>query len=179
MYLWIAIDVNEQLRALRENAESYIKNHRLASPTLTLPFHISLKISFQVSDDILQEVIRDICVLCKSIEPFTIPVRGIEKTNTIIWLTMEENACLTAIHSQLDELLFKKYGISQHKFDKSFIFHTSILIMNNQEHIYAAFEAIKDIKIPNVLNAKKLVIGSSIDGQPGTYSVNEEIFFDF
>lgn len=47
--------------------------------------------------------------------------------------------------------------------------------MNNQEQLHAAFEVIKETNIPNVLNAQKIIIGSSKDGQPGTYSVNEEI----
>ena len=175
MYLWIAIDVNEQIRELRENAENYIKNHELTSPTLTLPFHISLKISFQISSDILKEVTYDIREFCKSLKPFTITVKSIEKTDTIIWLTMQDNAYLTAIHNRLDQLLLEKYGVIQHVFDKSFIFHTSILITNSKGHLNAAFEAIKDINIPNVLNAQKIIIGSSKEGQPGTYSVIEEI----
>ena len=175
MYLWIAIDVNEQIRELRENAENYIKNHELTSPTLTLPFHISLKISFQISSDILKEVTYDIREFCKSLKPFTITVKSIEKTDTIIWLTMQDSAYLTAIHNRLDQLLLEKYGVVQHEFDKSFIFHTSILITNSKGHLNAAFEAIKDINIPNVLNAQKIIIGSSKEGQPGTYNVIEEI----
>ena len=175
MYLWIAIDVNEQVRELRENTENYIKNHELTSPTLTLPFHISLKISFQISSDILKEVTYDIRELCKSLKPFTITVKSIEKTDTIIWLTMQDSAYLSAIHNSLDHLLLEKYGVVQHEFDKSFIFHTSILITNSKGHLNAAFEAIKDINIPNVLNAQKIIIGSSKEGQPGTYSVIEEI----
>ena len=46
MYIWVAIDVNEQVGELREKAENYVSTHGLSSPTLTLPFHISLKISF-------------------------------------------------------------------------------------------------------------------------------------
>ena len=175
MYLWIAIDVDKQVCKLRENAEGYLKEHELSSPTLTLPFHISLKISFQISSEILQEVIHDIREICKSLKPFTITVRSIEKTDSIIWLTVRDNAYLTDIHNRLDQLLLEKYGVVQHEFDKSFIFHTSILIVNSQEHLNAAFEAFKDINIPNVLNAQKIIIGSSKGGQPGTYSVIEEI----
>ena len=175
MFLWIAIDVDEQVIELRENAENYIINHGLTSPTLTLPFHISLKISFQVSSDISQDVISDIRDFCRSLKPFTIAVKGIEKTDSIIWLTMQDNAYLTDMHNKLDEMLLKKYGVVQHEFDKSFIFHTSILIMSNRERLSTAFETIKDVQIPDVLNAKKIIIGSSTDGQPGTYSVIEEI----
>ena len=43
MYIWIAIDVDDQVRELRSDAEKYVKEHLLTSSTLTLPFHISLK----------------------------------------------------------------------------------------------------------------------------------------
>ena len=175
MYIWIAIDVNEQVRELREFAECYIKKHGLTSSTLTLPFHISLKISFQIPNDKCREVICDISDFCKTLKPFTIPVKRFEKNDTIIWLTMQESDYLNYIHNNLDELLLKKYGVVQHDFDKSFIFHTSILIMNNDEHLYNAYEVIKDIKIPNELKVEKIIIGSSTNGQAGTYSVNEEI----
>ena len=175
MYIWVAIDVNEQTRELRENAEAYAESHGLSSPTLTLPFHISLKISCQIPKEKWQEVVDDIRDLCKSLKPFTIPVKKVEKTDTIIWLTMQDSAELTYIHNKLDELLLEKYGIAQHEFDKAFIFHTSILILQNQEQVCHAFEAIRGTNIPNVLKAEKVIIGSSEDGKAGTYSVNEEI----
>lgn len=175
MYLWVAIDVNDRFLELRESAASYIKKHKLTSPTLTLPFHISLKISFQIADNLWQKVMYDIRDLCKSIKPFTIPVKKIETSGPILWLTMEDSAELTYIHDKLDELLLDKYGVPQHIFDKNFIFHTSILIINNEEHIRSAFDEIKSINIPNIINAKKIIIGSSKDGQAGTYTVNEEI----
>ena len=88
MYLWVAIDVNEQVSKLRENVEKYIRSNGLTSPTLTLPFHISLKISFQIPNGIYREVVDDISEFCKSLKPFTIPVRKIEISGTILWLTM-------------------------------------------------------------------------------------------
>ena len=60
MYIWVAIDVNEQVGELREKAENYVSTHGLSSPTLTLPFHISLKISFQIPDNRCQEEVQDI-----------------------------------------------------------------------------------------------------------------------
>lgn len=175
MYIWIAIDVNEQVHELREFAECYVKNHGLTSSTLTLPFHISLKISFQIPNDKWQDVICDIRDFFKSLKPFKIPVGGLERNGTIIWLTMKESNDLNYIHNNLDELLLKKYGIVQHEFDKSFIFHTSVLIMNNEKHLNNAYEAINAVIIPNELKAGKIIIGSSTNGQAGTYCVNEEI----
>ena len=175
MYIWVAIDVNEQLIELRENAENYVKQQNLSSTTFSLPFHISLKISFQIPNDKFEEAINDIRNFYKSLKPFQIIVKGIEQANPIIWVTMQDSAELTDIHNKLDKMLFEKYGIIQHDFDKDFRFHTSIVIIHNKQQIIRAFDAIKDTNIPKTLKADKFIIGSSTEGQPGTYSVIEEI----
>ena len=175
MYIWVAIDVNEQVRELREITEHYVKDFGLSSPTLTLPFHISLKISFNIPDDRINEVVRDIVELCKSWNPFSFSVKEIEQNGSIVWITMQESNELAYIHNKLDEMLLKKYGVVQHIFDKAFIFHTSLLMMDDEKQARQAFDTIKNISIPKTLIAKKIIIGSSIEGKPGTYSVNKEI----
>lgn len=175
MYIWVAIDVNEQVGELREKAENYVSTHGLSSPTLTLPFHISLKISFQIPDNRCQEAVQDIREFLKSLKPFSIAVRGIEQNGPIVWLAMEDNTELTCIHKRLDEMLLEKYSVAQHAYDKAFLFHTSVLMIDNEEQLLRAFQAMKDTNIPKVLRAEKLIIGSSETGQAGTYRVNEEI----
>ncbi len=175
MYIWVAIDVNEQVIKLREVAENYIKEHGLSSTTFSLPFHISLKISFQVPDDKIEEVVSDICDFYKSLKPFQIKIKGIEKSGQIVWITMQDSYELADIHKKLDEMLLEKYGVAQHGFDKDFIFHTSVLMLNNEEEIARAYDAIKGTNIPKTLRAERFIIGSSNLGLAGTYSVVEEI----
>ena len=175
MYIWFAIDVDEQVNILRKNAEVYVKDKGLYSPTLALPFHISLKISFNVSEGIFQDILNDIRVFLKSLKPIEIMVSGIERQGTIVWLIMQDNAELTNIHRQLDKMLLDKYGVEQHEFDKNFIFHTSILIMNNEEESKKAFDALKNSEFPKELKVKGFIIGSSVSGVAGTYVVNEKI----
>lgn len=175
MYIWVAIDVNEQVSGIREVVESYIKNQGLCSSTFTLPFHISLKISFQISDDKFEDVVNDICGFYKSLKPFQITVKELERVGSIVWITMQDSTELVCIHKKLDEMLFEKYGVVQHEFDKDFKFHTSVLMINNEEQITKAFDAIKDTNIPEILRAEKFIIGSSVEGRAGTYSVIEEI----
>ena len=175
MYIWVAIDVNEQVCELREITEHYVKDLGLYSPTLTLPFHISLKISFNIPDDRINEVVRDIVELCKSLNPFSISVKEIEQNGSIVWITMQKSNELEYIHNKLDEMLLKKHGVVQHIFDKAFIFHTSLLMMDDEKQAHQAFDKIKSISIPKTLVAKKIIIGSSIEGKPGTYSVNKEV----
>ena len=175
MYIWVAIDVDEQVSELREYAEGYVRGHGLSSPTLTLPFHISLKISFEIPDEKRVEVTRDIRDLFKSQEPFTIPVGAVEKNASILWLTIGDSPELASIHKRLDGLMLEKYGVAEHEFDKDFIFHASILILNSEEHLCRAKDAIKSVNIPSELVARKVIIGSSESGRAGTYIVDEEI----
>lgn len=175
MYIWVAIDVNEQVRELRENAENYMKQQGLSSTTFTLPFHISLKISFQIPNDKFEEAVSDIRDFYKSLKSFQIIVKGIEQAGPIVWITMQDNVKLDDIHKKLDEMLFEKYGVIQHAFDKDFRFHTSVLMIHNEEQIIKAFDAIKDTNIPEILRADRFIIGSSVEGRAGTYSVIEEI----
>ncbi len=90
----------------------------------------------------------DIRDFYKSFKPFQIMVRGIEQAGPIIWITMQDSAELADIHKKLDEMLFEKYGVIQHDFDKDFRFHTSVLMIYNEEQIIKAFDAIKDTNIP-------------------------------
>ena len=175
MYIWIAIDVSEQVAALREGAENYVKQHGLASPTLTLPFHISLKISFPIPDDLQEAAVRDIRDACQSIKAFAIPVKALEASGSILWLTMQDSAALAKIHNKLDELFSDKYGVAQHPFDQNFLFHTSVLMMDEEAQIRRALDEMKDASIPHTLDARKIIIGSSKDGRAGTYRVDEEI----
>lgn len=175
MYIWVAIDVNEQVSELREIAENYIKGQGLSSTTFTLPFHISLKISFQIPNDKFEEAVSDIRDFYKSLKPFQIIVRGIEQAGSLVWITMQDSNELADIHKKLDEMLFEKYGVIQHDFDKDFRFHTSVLMLYNEEQITKAFDAIKDTNIPETLRAERFIIGSSVEGRAGTYSVIEKI----
>lgn len=175
MYIWVAIDVNEQVREIREKAENYINKQGLSSTTFTMPFHISLKISFQIPNDKFEEVVSDIRDFYKSLKPFQIMVKGVEQAGPIVWITMQDSIELADIHKALDEMLFEKYGVIQHDFDKDFLFHTSVIVIHNEEQIGKAFDAIRDINIPEILRAERFIIGSSTEGRAGTYSVIEEI----
>jgi len=175
MYIWFAVDVDEQAYEIRANAENYAKKMTLYSPTLTLPFHISLKISFQVPDDKVDEIIVCLENYFSTISPFEIKVREIEKSGNIIWLVMEENEILNCIHNDLDKILLDKFGVIQHKFDKTFIFHISILIFDNKKQADGAFAELKNTDLPKIFDAKKIVIGTSPNGKPGTYKVIKEI----
>ena len=57
MYIWVGADVDKQLGEIKELTKKTENALRIAQSTLTLPLHISLKISFCVDDMIADEVI--------------------------------------------------------------------------------------------------------------------------
>lgn len=175
MCIWTAADVNKQVYELREKAEIYAKQQELLSSTFSLPFHISLKISFEIPKERFDEVVKDIHNFYKTLNPFEIGIKGIEHTGSIVWITMKKSSELSSIHKRLDEMLLQKYGIMQHAFDKDFKFHTSIFITDNSEKAAKAFAAIKDAYLPKSLKAERFIIGLSETGTAGTYQVLEKI----
>lgn len=175
MYIWVAVNVDDQVSELRKRAERYAKEQGLSSPTFTLPFHISLKISFQIPDEWFDEAVNDIRNFYKTLNPFEVMVRGIEQAGSIVWITMHECSELNDIHKQLDKMLFDKYGVLQHMYDKDFIFHTSIFMLNDTEKITKVFEEVKDAYVPERLKVAKFIIGVSEVGNVGTYQVIEEV----
>ncbi len=175
MYIWVAIDVEKQVRALCEKAKECARVQGLSSPTFTLPFHISLKISFAAPEGRFDDIVRDLREFFNSLKPFSVEVKALEKAGPIVWLTMKDSAELTRIHNALDEMLFEKYGIVQHEFDRAFLFHTSVLISDDTAALQKAFDTLRNADIPAVLRAERFIIGSSAEGKAGTYRVNEEI----
>ena len=175
MYIWFAIDINDQVLNLRKGAENYANANQLVSPTFTLPFHISLKISCEIADELYHSIVNDVRDLYKDLGPLEIEVKKLEQCGNIIWLTMQDNFMLRCLHNLLDLLFLDKYDIDQHEFDKDFIFHTSVLILDNEKHLQSAFNEISNITLPTTLIANKIIIGSSLTGKAGTYTVNEEI----
>ena len=43
------------------------------------------------------------------------------------------------------------------------------------KHLQSAFNEINKLELPTTLIANKIIIGSSLTGKAGTYTVNEEI----
>lgn len=83
MYIWVAVNVNNQVSELRKRSERYAKEQGLSLNTFTLPFHISLKISFQIPDNRFDEAINDIRDFYKTLHPFKVRVRKIEQAGPI------------------------------------------------------------------------------------------------
>ena len=175
MYIWIGIDVDKQLQELKEKAKSIETKIGFERSNFTLPYHISLKISFEIDDCNLGQIVNDISDIYSEIEPFYIDVKEIEHHNTIVWIMMLKNRSLYRLHDRLNNFLLEKYNIPLHEYDTDYKFHTTLFMDDNSNKVSDAYEEIKDCRIPKRLLANKFVIGTSPNGEFGTYKVIKEI----
>ena len=76
--IWVGIGVDSQLRSIRERISKLEQELAIPNSNLTLPFHISLKMSFSVDRSKSNEVINAIEAYYRTVKPFQIPVQGIE-----------------------------------------------------------------------------------------------------
>lgn len=175
MYIWTAIDVDNQLEEIKKQAQGVEKEIGFEHSAFALPSHISLKISFAVDDASYPCVIQTLLDYYQTINPFSIEVTGIEIEGTIVWIRIKENEILHRIHKDLDQILMKKHTVQPHRFDLDFKFHSTLFLDSNKDKIAMAYNRIKDVKLPLSLCANKLIIGASHSGEVGTYSVTHNI----
>jgi 2'-5' RNA ligase len=175
MYVWIGINVNDQLLALRNEAKKIEDSIGFSTSCYTLPYHISLKISFAVDDNLYPSVVDDILTYYKKIKPFEIYIKGIENEQTISWIRMQDNDKLNQIHDDLNLLLLNKYGIPYHEYDLDYKFHTTLFMDSDSEKVMVAYNQIKEMELPNSLLVNKMLIGASKTGALGSFSVTHEV----
>lgn len=174
MFIWTAIDVDEQLLEIKKEAKRIETVIGFQDSNITLPMHISLKISCPIPDEKYDEAVRNIKMLLETMPSFEIKVNRVELHENIAWIAMESNEYLEMLHSSLDKLFLEKYQIQPHKFDLDFKFHTTLFLDGDEAKVKEAFLMIKDIELPETLTANKFIIGMSPEGKSGTYKVTEE-----
>lgn len=171
MYLWLAIDVNEQLRQLRAQAEECSRRLHAQNPALTLPLHVSLRISFPLDNMTWEAAVKEIEQYYASLRPFDMEPQGIEAYGEVVWLKIKENPALSVIHRELVALLLAEYGVLPHEFDKAFLYHASLFMDPDPARLDAAYALLRHAPYPERLTAQRLLIGCSETGRAGEYRV--------
>ena len=171
MYIWVGADVDSQLGVIKDLTKKTEKALGIVKSTLTLPLHISLKISFSVDDRIVDEVIDSLGEIYETITPFQVRTKKIEHRGKLVWIRMKKSAKLDSIHNRLDKVLNEKYGVELHDFDRHYLFHTTLFMCEDKEKSGAAYEAVRKAPLPKKLRIDRLVIGTSPDETVGTYKV--------
>lgn len=172
MYIWIAADVDGELCELRRAREQAAARLACNDPALTLPLHISLKISFKAPSGREAEIIEEVCRYLSSIRPFEAEPLGLEEENGILWLKMNGSAELAALHSHLDGMLLDKFGIEQHPFDKEFKFHTTLFFSSD---LCALREVLDVPELLRRVTVRRFIIGVSESGRAGSYSIDRYV----
>lgn len=175
MYIWLAIDVEEQLRTFREKVVALTAALGIENPSLTLPLHISLRISFQAPDSLSDEILEKVQTYFHSLKPFSVAVEGLETMRGILWLRVQKSAALDEIHRHLTDLTETEYGIASHLFDADFRYHISLVTGCSEAAAQKACAALQALPIPDFLHARTLVLGTSRTGRAGDYQVTQRI----
>ena len=171
MYIWVGINVEEQLKDARMAVDRVFDKIDISNVTCQLPLHISLKISFEIENSLFDSVLNDIIAIYKLQQPFEIKIKGIEIYQNIEWIRMYSNENLEALSTELNIMLRDKYGVPLHEYDLDFVFHTTLFMDDDAEKINAAHNLLGDLKLPQTLTANTFVIGKSKTGENGTYRV--------
>ena len=167
--------MDEQVAALKERAAEVQKEVDCAAFNFCLPFHVSLKMSFEVADDVASEVMDRVEDYLAGLSPFAAKVDGIRMENTIVWLKLAPHARLAALHDDLNRLLLAEYGVGLHPYDEDYLFHVTLFMDEDEGKIKTAFDEIADCPYPFALTFDRYLIGTSPSGALGTYRVVRRI----
>ena len=171
MYIWLAIDVDDQLASLRAAAQRVTDELYTGNPALTLPLHISLRISFSVDDALSARAVDRIGRYFAAAKPFSVTAERIERHGSVVWLKITPNNTLRRIHGELIRMMQEEFGVPPHPFDNDFLYHASLFIAPDESTAAAAFPALQPAEYPAELTAGRLILGTSETGRAGEYSV--------
>ena len=175
MFVWVGINIEEQLKETRMAVDGVFEKIDISNVTCQLPLHISLKISFNIENELFESVLNDIVSIYREQKPFEIEIKGIEKHENIMWIRMYSNEDLEALATSLNIMLKEKYSIPLHEYDLDVIFHTTLFMDDDKEKINAAHTLLGDLDLPKNLIANTFVIGTSETGKNGTYRVYKTV----
>ena len=175
MYLWFAASVDDYYKELKEKAFKINDELDIEFGAFNLPYHISLKISFEAPKNKEDEVIETIVNFFKTLKPFTVEPTHMEDNESILWIRYQDNEYLKYISSNLNQILNEKYDIPYHEFDLNFIFHTTIFMNDDKTLIKKGYDRLKNYELPKEISINKFLIGSSEEGLPYTFKVIKEI----
>ena len=162
MYVWIGCDISPKFIEFREKVKECNADINASETALNFPQHVSLKITFEMEDEIAKHCIKDIIELLKGAKSFTAKTKEMELHDGIIWIKIEENEQFKTLHDELDQIVIS-YAVKQHEFDKNFIFHSTVIMDEDKEKLEKLYDKVKDIPYPEELKINTFIVGHSYD----------------
>ena len=175
MWLWIGIDVDKEYLKTKDKIIEVMDKVGFDKTLLTLPFHVSLKMSFLIDDkdyNKVTKVIKDTLIKTK---PFIVRVKGKEVMPNIIWARYFENIQLNKIHDELNKVLLNEFNIPLHEYDLDYKFHTTLFMDDDINKVSKASLLTNDLILPKRCKVNRFLIGASSNGELGTYKVLETL----
>lgn len=174
MYVWIGCKLPESFeREIRSLCLKLNEELRLDTAAFSLPQHISLKISFETTE--YEAVLNELTAFLSAQRPFTVRIENPSQNGNILWLPAEENDTLRQLHDRLDALLEDRFGIPQHAFDKSFLFHSTLFIDESAKKVSKMLECLKLYPVAQELTVDTFLLGLSETGKAGGYRVVRQV----
>ena len=178
MYVWLGIDVSDQLTDLRAKAEAVDREMGFSHSCYTLPYHISVKMSFPLTEEQFPACLQAVTDYFQSLSPFAVEIRGMEWEETIAWIRMKDSPALNGIHDRLNTLLGDRFGVGLHPYDCDYKFHTTLFMDDDVQKVGTALARVADHPLPDTLRVSRFLIGTSPSGALGTYSVHTVVDVD-
>lgn len=175
MYIWIGINVEKELSALKELKENIEKQLGITDTVVNLPLHVSLRISSSVNDQIYPSLEKALIEFLSTVKLPPLEPICIEMEGGIVWLRYKESERMKAIHDSLCALMDERFSIPRHPFDLEFKYHTTLFTAISEDKLAAAFDLVKDAPIPDVIISDRILIGNSESGKAGEYKVIHDI----
>ncbi|MCR5760685.1 MAG: 2'-5' RNA ligase family protein [Sphaerochaetaceae bacterium] len=138
---------------------------------LLLPFHVSLRISFEVPDQMEEAVKAAMKEYFSTLRRFRFEPLCMERQANVVWVRMKDNPKLAKIHDGLCQMLMERFGVPLAEFDKCFIFHSTLAWTQDEKDAERIFQRLAGAKIPQVFKAKNFVVGRAFTGKPGDFKV--------
>lgn len=174
-YIWIGINVDEQLRSFRKRLDSLEEELDINKSDVTLPFHISLKMPFLLDENLVDDVVNDIVTYYQSLKSFQLSVKGIECYENIIWIRMQETNQINKISDDLNEMLLSQFGVELHEYDGDHVFHSTLFMNDDVGKCRRIYEALLEDYLPETLTAERFQLCLSDTGEPGNFHIIREI----
>lgn len=175
MYVWLGIDLDSQLGTLKTHCQQAKSQFGMSIQNADFPMHLSLKISFEVANDLFSQLMRDICDYFSTLHAFDVQVDKLECHPNIAWLLYKPCQQLTDISIHLNDFLLANYNVPLHEYDTDFKYHSTMFMDGSETQISQAFQTVKDLPLPSKIHANTFCVGCSPSGKLNTFSVIKRI----